>query len=250
LLCRVEDGTGILTLRFFHFGSTLQKRLIRGVRLRCYGEVRMGPATLEMVHPEWRLVDQAEAASVDDRLTPIYPSTEGLHQSTLRTLTEQALGLLDEDGAWPAPLLDEWLPTPVLQRLGMPLVRDAIRILHRPLSEPKSTGLESDIRSAHRRLAFEELLAHQLSLRQLREQMRRNTAPSLVCGGRLVVRFLENLPFALTAAQERVIEQIRLDVAQSRPMLRLVQGDVGDRARPWWPRWRLCGRWRRVCRRR
>jgi ATP-dependent DNA helicase RecG len=227
LLCRVEDGTGVLTLRFFHFGSALQKRLIRGVRLRCYGEVRMGPTTLEMVHPDWRLVEQADAVSVDDRLTPVYPSTEGLHQSTLRTLTEQALGLLDEDGA-AAPLLDEWLPAPVLQRLGMPPVRDAIRILHRPPSEPKAADLEPDIRSAHRRLAFEELLAHQLSLRQLRAQIRRNTAPSLKCGGSLVARFLKDLPFALTAAQERVIDQIGLDMVRSRPMLRLVQGDVGS----------------------
>jgi ATP-dependent DNA helicase RecG len=225
LLCRVQDGSGSLTLRFFYFSPAQQTLLGQPrVRLRCFGEVREGPVMLEMVHPEWRPVGGNEPVLVTDHLTPVYPTTEGLPQFTLRTLTEQALQLLQRD----LTLLQEYLPAPLLNRLQLPTLREAVYLVHRPppvLSPPSSaTGQHP----AQRRLAFEELLAHQLSLRRLRERLQRNTAPRLDNKGLLLQRFIESLPFTLTHAQRRVIAEIDADLARPQPMLRLAQGDVGS----------------------
>ena len=225
LLCRLQDGTGSLTLRFFHFSPGQRALFEPGVRLRCYGEVRNGPSTLEMVHPEYHCLDGDDPPALEDCLTPVYPSTEGLHQLTLRTLTAQALAYLDKETESPLP---ELLPPDVLERLQMPPLVEAIRLIHRPPARLCPADLETGCHPAQRRLAFEELLAHQLSLRQLREQIQRNPAPVLVGNGELTTRFLSALPFTLTPAQQRVIDEIHTDLAQPRPMLRLVQGDVGS----------------------
>jgi len=222
LLCRVHDGSGFLTLRFFYFGPAQQNLLGQaGTRLRCFGEIRNGPATLEMVHPEWRRLDGSEAV-VEEHLTPIYPTTEGLHQASLRTLTDQALQCLESNQP------RECLPPPLLDRLGLPSLQEALRLIHRPPAELDLAVLASGRHPAQQRLAFEELLAHQLSLRRLRAQMQRNAAPPLAGRGRLTKRFLKALPFALTRAQHRVSAEIDADLARSWPMLRLVQGDVGS----------------------
>ena len=225
LLCRLQDGTGSLTLRFFHFSPAQRALFEPGVRLRCYGEVRNGPSTLEMVHPEYHCLDGDDPPALEDCLTPVYPSTEGLHQLTLRNLTAQALAYLDKETESPLP---ELLPPDVLERLQMPSLVEAIRLIHRPPTRLCPADLETGCHPAQRRLAFEELLAHQLSLRQLREQIQRNPAPVLLGNGELATRFLSALPFTLTPAQQRVIDEIHSDLAQPRPMLRLVQGDVGS----------------------
>jgi ATP-dependent DNA helicase RecG len=225
LLCRVQDGTGSLTLRFFHFSAAQYHFLSRpGTRLRCFGEVRAGPATLEMVHPECRRGDEDAPGAGEDRLTPVYPSTEGLPQYTLRALTEQVLLRLAEN----PETLPELIPAELRSRLGMPTLVDALRLLHRPPPETSAVRLAADRQPARQRLAFEELLAHQLSLCKLRQQIQRHRAPVLDGADTLVERFLKHLPFVLTAAQQRVIGEIRRDLARSRPMLRLVQGDVGS----------------------
>ncbi len=221
LLVRVSDGTGALTLRFFHFSAQQQRAFERGRRVRCFGEARRGPATLELVHPEYRFVVDG-AGGEEETLTPLYPATEGIGQLTLRRQADAALLML-ADGA-----LTEWLPDALLRRLGLPPLDHALRLLHRPPPDVDLAALRAGRHPAQQRLAFEELLAHHLSLRRLRERMKRHRAPPLCGDGSFSTRLMERLPFALTAAQQRVIGEVCDDLAQSHPMLRLVQGDVGS----------------------
>ncbi|MFO7640290.1 MAG: ATP-dependent DNA helicase RecG [Candidatus Competibacteraceae bacterium] len=224
LLCHLSDGAGVLTLRFFHF-SPAQEQLFGqpGTRLRCFGEVRSGyTGGLEMIHPECRRIDP-DSPPVTDRLTPVYPTTAGLQQFTLRGLAEQALALLDA-----AMLLPELLPQALRARLHLMSIAEAVRGLHQPPADTALAELDSGRHPARRRLAFEELLAHQLSLRRLRARVQRQAAPPLAGEGGLSARFLERLPFVLTGAQRRVLAEIDADLAQPRPMLRLLQGDVGS----------------------
>jgi ATP-dependent DNA helicase RecG len=225
LLCRVRDGSGSLTLRFFHFGPVQQRLLGQvGTRLRCFGEIRDGPLTLEMIHPEWHCLDRGGTALVETHLTPVYPTTAGLPQFILRTLTEQALLCLESD----PKLLRDYLPASLLKRLQLPSLPEAVHFLHRPPPGCSPATLARSGHPARKRLAFEELLAHQLSLRRLRELTQLSSAPALGGDGALLRRFLGGLPFVLTSAQLRAIAEIESDLALSRPMMRLLQGDVGS----------------------
>jgi ATP-dependent DNA helicase RecG len=224
LLVSIADGSGSLILRFFHFSTAQKNALQRGVRLRCFGEVRNGPNSLEMVHPEYQRVEVGEPLAVDAHLTPVYPTTEGVHQLTLRGLTEQALSLLE---ARPEAL-QEWLPPQLLSRFRLPDLTAALRYLHRPPPDAPQDRLLAGAHPAQQRLTFEELLAHQISLRELRRRRRQSMAPALEGDGQLRLRLLEALPFALTGAQQRVVREIEADLARSLPMQRLVQGDVGS----------------------
>ncbi|MBN2887177.1 MAG: ATP-dependent DNA helicase RecG [Chromatiaceae bacterium] len=214
-----EETLGGIMLRFFHFSPQQAAALRPGVRLRCYGEVRQGPQGLEMVHPEYRL--HSDSVQIEARLTPIYPATEGLQQPTLRGLTEQALERLAE-----SPPRD-YLPPEILAPLGLPSLAEALLYLHRPPIEASLEDLVERRHPAFQRLAFEELVAHQASLRQLRRAQRARPAPRLQGDGRLRERLLAALPFALTEAQARVVGEIAHDLAGCRPMQRLLQGDVG-----------------------
>jgi len=225
LLVRISDGTGAITLRFFHFNANQQAGFARGVRLRCYGEVRPGTVTLEMVHPEYKRIDEHAIEAVEEHLTPIYPTTEGLHQLSLRPLTEQALERLAQSGD--AGLRD-WLPPAILKKFKLPSLAAAIRYVHRPPPEASVDELEAGRHPAQQRLVFEELLAHHLSLRQLRYAAKAQLAPVLQGDGKLRARFLDALSFTLTAAQQRVVAEIAADLQREHPMLRLVQGDVGS----------------------
>jgi len=226
LLCRLWDGSGALTLRFFHFNPVQESLLTQtGTRLRCFGEVRQGPITLEMIHPEYRRLDDGDPALLDC-LTAVYPLADGLYQTTLRGLIEQALAYLDADGEDSA--VPDVLPPALLARLKLPSLSEALRLLHRPAADLSPEALADSRHPARQRLAFEELLGHQLSLRRRRERIHRQTAPPLAGNGPLVEQFLAGLPFALTQAQRRVIGEIDADLTQPRPMLRLVQGDVGS----------------------
>ena len=221
LLCSIADGTGALLLRFFYFNAAQQLALTRGVRLRCFGEVRAGPSSLEMIHPEYRRVEDTAVAAADEHLTPIYPTTEGLHQLSLRALTDQALERLQHE------TLNEWLPAPVLRQFKLPALAAALRYVHRPPPEAALAALEAGTHPAQQRLAFEELLAHHLSLRRLRERIRQQPAPALNAPGALAQQLIAALPFALTGAQRRVLDEVLQDLRGAVPMLRLVQGDVG-----------------------
>ncbi len=223
LLTRINDGTGSLTLRFFHFSNAQKEALSRGTRLRCYGEVRRGNLTLEMIHPEFRRIDNNEMEAVEEYLTPVYPTTEGLQQQGLRRLVTQAVEQLQRGTV----TLREWLPSELMPP-AMPSLREAVLLLHRPPPEMPLSVLAEGEHPAQQRLAFEELLAHQLSLRQLREAMSHHPAHPLTGESTLQQRFLAGLPFALTGAQQRVCQEIAHDLKQAVPMQRLVQGDVGS----------------------
>jgi len=222
LLCKIGDGSGFLTLRFFYFSNSQQQALIRGKRIRCYGEIRRGLGGLEIVHPEYRLLAADTVAEVEPTLTPIYPLTEGVQQGRLRQLTELAL----RDVA--NRTVRDWLPASVLEGMELPPLREALEYVHRPPPDASLELLSAGKHPAQRRLAFEELLAHQLSLRLLRKEIQRDPGWPLLPKASLVEKFLAGLPFRLTGAQQRVWQEIEKDLAQSSPMLRLVQGDVGS----------------------
>ncbi|WP_218314063.1 ATP-dependent DNA helicase RecG [Halomonas sp. 18071143] len=223
LLVRLRDGSGILSLRFFHFSPAQQQQLRPGATVRAFGEARAGATGLEIYHPEYRLSGSSETP-VEEYYTPIYPTTEGLHQARLRALAQQALRLLAQ-----APeTLPDVIPDTLRQRFQLPGLHASLQLLHQPPPDVDLEQLAQGLHPATRRLALEELLAHQLSLREVRLRIQADGAPTLPSGRSLQTRFLAQLPFALTGAQRRVLEEIALDLARPAPMLRLVQGDVGS----------------------
>ncbi len=221
LLVRLQDGSGTLSLRFYHFSQAQKDGLRRGARIRCYGEARPGASGLEIYHPEYRALDAEAEVAVEQSLTPIYPTTEGLSQQRLRQLTSQALARLGPHS------LPDWLPAELARHYQLAQLDAALRYLHRPPPDADLEELAEGRHWAQHRLAFEELLTHQLSLQRLRESVRAQRAPTLPPARRLVEDFLAGLPFAPTGAQQRVAAEIAYDLAQGEPMLRLVQGDVG-----------------------
>jgi ATP-dependent DNA helicase RecG len=220
LLVRLSDGTGFITLRFFHFSNAQQQALTRGVRLRCFGEARRGNNGWEMIHPEYRRV-QLNDQGVDETLTPIYPSTEGMQQARLRQLTSLALNEVNHRS------VRDWLPESLLKELQLPDLRHALEYVHRPPPDAPLAQLAEGKHPTQRRLAFEELLAQHLSLRMLREDVQRDPGWPLATGGDGITRLSQSLAFSLTNAQQRVWQEIERDMVQRHPMLRLVQGDVG-----------------------
>ncbi len=223
LLCRVSDGTGSLMLRFFHFNQSQAEALSRGALLRCYGEVVRGSASLEMVHPECRIFQPGVSLPVETALTPVYPATQGIAQLKLRSLAAQALRLLDDNPG----LLPELLPPELQDHTSLPGLAEAVRYVHRPPVEAPVDALMQGNHPTQQRLAFEELLAHHLSLRQIRQNADRSYAWLIPQAAALEQQFLAQLPFQLTSAQQRVAAEIFRDLGKPHPMMRLVQGDVG-----------------------
>jgi ATP-dependent DNA helicase RecG len=222
LLVRIGDGTGQITLRFFHFSSQQKKGFRTGATVACYGEVRAGPIGPEMVHPEYRVLKPGQNPVTSESLTPVYPSTEGVQQSRLRNLVNQAL--LRMQASPPAELL----PAAICERHGMPRLTEALLFLHRPPPDADLARLLDGRHPCRRRLAFEELLAHYLSLRNLRRLAHREQAIALRGDDRAVRTFTGGLTFELTGAQRRVAAEIAGDLREPHPMMRLVQGDVGS----------------------
>lgn len=221
LLCRIQDGTGTLTLRFFHF-SAQQKNQLDNARIRCFGEVRPGPSGLEMIHPEYQVLKPDKLVDLEQSLTPIYPLTEGLTQARIRGLIGQALDRVSQE------LLPEYLPDRLLEKYRYPHLEASLHYLHRPPIDADQELLFAGMHPAQRRLAFEELLAHNLALKRVRAQVQQIGAHPLKATGRISRPFLENLPFTLTDAQLRVAREVARDMNRPVPMLRLVQGDVGS----------------------
>lgn len=218
LLCMLQDSTGTIALRFYHFSNAQKQRLSPGARLRCYGEARRGAAGLEIYHPEYQHLDeQTGEIHLEQSLTPVYPTTEGLGQVRLRKLVEQALQLANADN------LPELLPG-IVNDIEL---LDALRFLHAPSRQVSVDELLEGQHPCQRRLAFEELLAHHLTLLKVRARIQRQAALPLTRDD-LRDRFLASLPFPLTSAQLRVSEEIAEDLVKASPMLRLVQGDVGS----------------------
>ena len=222
LVVRLGDGTGVLSLRFYHFSNAQKEGLKRGTHLRCYGEARPGASGLEIYHPEYRALNGDEPPPpVEQTLTPIYPSTEGLTQQRLRLLCQQSQGLLGPRS------LPDWLPDELARDYQLAPLDDAIRYLHNPPADADLDELAEGQHWAQHRLAFEELLTHQLSQQRLRESLRSLRAPVLPKAQRLQAQYLANLGFQPTGAQQRVANEIAYDLSQHEPMMRLVQGDVG-----------------------
>jgi ATP-dependent DNA helicase RecG len=220
LLVKVSDGTGSVTLRFFHFSAAQTKSLAIGNIIRAFGEVRTGKANLEMMHPEYKIVDDPENTSLEESLTPVYPTTEGVRQLTLRSLTEQALKQLDK-GA-----LLELLPNDLYEQQVS--LTDALHIVHRPLPDIIIEDLIEGRHPAQKRLVIEELLAHHLSMLKVRSQSNAEPGIAVQIDEPLKQKFLAILPFEPTGAQARVVSEIEQDMQHAQPMMRLIQGDVGS----------------------
>ncbi len=222
LLVRISDGTGQITLRFFYFSRAQQAQFVSGARISVYGDIRAGSGGLEIVHPEYRILRPQQQTVKSDTLTPVYPATEGVQQGRLRNLVAQAMTLMQKA---PPP---ELLPDDVRSELKMPTLPEALTYLHQPPTDADLESLLSGRHPCQQRLAFEELLGHYLSLRNLRALARKQDAIALTRGTSLVKRFVDDLPFALTTAQNRVVAEISSDLGMAHPMMRLVQGDVGS----------------------
>ena len=216
-----DESRATLVLRFFHFRAQQAAQFAPGTRVRAYGTPRPGQHGLEMVHPSYRVLGEGEHG-LGEALDPVYPEVEGIGPAHLRKLVGLALERLPD-----ADTL-ELLPLEVRDALQLPGLRDALVTLHRPPRDADVAALQAGLHPAQRRLALEELLAHQLSLRRQRIALQQLGARPLRGKGALVERLRASLPFALTGAQQRVYAQVRDDLAQPRPMLRLVQGDVGS----------------------
>lgn len=223
LYCHVEDKTGILKLRFFHFNKQQVKALQESTLIRVFGEVREFANNLEMIHPEYQLLASEEDCTVDETLTPIYPSTQGLTQSRLRQLVKIALQTCHET-------INEleWMTAEQLQQQQFYSLSQALAILHNPPPDISLQTLEEGTHPALQRLVFDELLGQRLAMQFARQHRTKLAAPTISQNQELHARFIAQLPFALTAAQRRISEEIAADLSQSKPMLRLVQGDVGS----------------------
>ncbi|QBZ84223.1 ATP-dependent DNA helicase RecG [Hydrogenovibrio crunogenus] len=222
LIVKLIDHSNLpISCRFFHFHYRQAQQFKRGLKLRAYGEVRSGPSGLEIVHPTYQLFNPESPPPLEETLTPIYPVTEGLGQTTLLKLMQQTLQLLKQ---YP---LEEALPHSLLEELGLPPINQSLQTLHEPQPEDDLLQIKRFEHPAQRRLIFEELLTHQLSLQLLRQHEKQRIAPKIPAS-ETASRLLKNLPFKLTGAQSGVLNDIQQDFNQPHPMQRLIQGDVGS----------------------
>lgn len=226
LLIKISDGTGSLSLRLFHFSRVQEKGFKRGLWVRCFGEARRGAKGLEMVHPEYRVHVEKPEGGLEVRLTPIYPTTEGVGQSLWRKLTSQ---VIEQALPYITDLLDyAVLPEQIKQAHSAVSINAALQTLHRPNVEASLVGMQTAQSAAQQRLIFEELLAHHLSLRKNRQARSVEKAPKFVINSTAHTDFMKSLPFELTQAQHRVAGEVLDDITKVEPMMRLVQGDVGS----------------------
>lgn len=216
----ISDGTSKITLKFFNFNAGMKNSLATGVRVKAFGEIKRGRFMAEIHHPEYQIIRGNQPLELAETLTPIYPTTEGLKQASLRKLTDQALALLERVQV--AELLpDEFNPHKYS-------LKEALQLLHRPPPSVSSELLDKGEHPAQKRLIFEELLAHNLAMQQVRMGVQQHFAEPLCYQTDLKQRFLATLPFQPTNAQSRVTAEIEQDLAKPFPMKRLVQGDVGS----------------------
>ena len=221
MLVTINDGSGIINLRFFHFSASQKNNLAIGLSIRCYGEINRGMRGFEMVHPEYKALDQDQPLTpVDETLTPVYSTTDGLRQISLRNLTEQALNRLQRGK------VEELLPAQICHQQYD--LAEALALIHRPPPDTSVALIENGKHPAQLRLIKEELLAHNLSMLKLRASSDHHPAVSLAIDQQLEKKFLSSLPFSPTGAQARVTGEIRNDLLKQMPMMRLVQGDVGS----------------------
>ncbi|EER48030.1 ATP-dependent DNA helicase RecG [Actinobacillus minor NM305] len=216
----LSDSTSKIMLKFFNFNAGMKNSFATGVRVKAFGEIKRGRFMAEIHHPEYQIIRNNQPLELAETLTPIYSTTEGLKQASLRKLTEQALAVLNNVQV--AELLpNEYNPHQYS-------LKEALQLLHRPPPSITPEMLEKGEHPAQKRLIFEELLAHNLAMQQLRLGVKQQFAEPLRYQTDLKSRFLAGLPFQPTQAQSRVTADIERDLAQNSPMMRLVQGDVGS----------------------
>ena len=216
----LSDGTSKIMLKFFNFNAGMKNSLAVGVRVKAFGEIKRGRYMAEIHHPEYQIIRNNQPLELAETLTPIYSTTEGLKQASLRKMTQQALAVLQN------VQVTELLPEQYNPHQYS--LKEALALLHRPPPSVLAEVLEKGEHPAQKRLIFEELLAHNLAMQQLRLGVKQQYAEPLSYKTDLKQRFLESLPFQPTNAQKRVTEDIERDLAQASPMMRLVQGDVGS----------------------
>ena len=222
LLVKLSDGTGFITLRFFNFSASQQNKLEKGSWIRCFGEARLVMGSIEMVHPEYEIINPDTPPPLNSSLTPVYPVTDGLHQLSLRKIMMQLIEQLSQQG------LAETLPEEWLQKHQMPSVTEALQILHNPRNLDDVKKIQSTSHPAQYRFIIEELTAHRISLLLRRQQVSRLHCPSIKNSQQYQLQLIDSLEFDLTAAQSRVIAELMQDYQLNQPMMRLIQGDVGS----------------------
>lgn len=220
LSCKVSDGTGSITLLFFHFNAGQKNALAVGKWIKCFGEFRRGKFGYEMTHPEYKILNDPADDTCDEALTPVYPTTEGLKQNSFRQLLQQAVALLQQHG------IAEALPSSLSQQQGS--LQQALTYLHQPPPDADTQALQLGQHPAQQRLILEELIAHNISMLLVRQKTTQYQAISIQHQGQLKQGLLNQLPFQPTGAQQRVSQEIFKDLQQGTPMMRLVQGDVGS----------------------
>ena len=220
-MTRIVDQSGLVTLRFFHFSQPQQKALRPGSWIKCYGEVRQGPGSLEMVHPEYRVSENPPESPVEQSLTPVYPATEGIGPNIIRRLVSQSLKLS-------LPELRELLPDTLRKEFHLPPIQEALLTVHQPPPDADTALLTAFHHPAQQRLALEEMTAHHLALYQLKQQRISQSAPGLLTASKSWQSLRPQLGFTLTPAQQRVIKEVENDLSKSLPALRMIQGDVGS----------------------
>ncbi len=216
LTVKITDGSGDITLKFFHFNMQQQAQFKQNVRVRCFGQIKAFRNGLQIIHPEYKVILDDAIVPVEEHLTPIYASCDGVSQNLLRNLVRQSLAIIN-------PIAEslELLPVSVCRNLNFISWHETLQLLHAPPPD-------LDVVNLQKRMAFEELLAQHLILKQKRQALAEQTAYALSADNTFLPVLLEKLPFALTAAQTRVINTISVDMQSSHPMVRLVQGDVGS----------------------
>jgi ATP-dependent DNA helicase RecG len=222
LVAKLEDHSGMLTIRLFFFSSRQQQQLQKGSRLRLFGEVRIAQGELEMIHPEFEVLDPQNPPPLEQNLTPVYPTTEGLHQLSITKIIRQVISKLDL-GDMPETLSEVWL-----SRNNFPDFKSAMLSLHSPQRQTDTDLIASRQHPAQYRFIVEELTAHRLALLERRKLVQKMKNPSIKTDGELHEKLIENLPFQLTMAQQRAMAELMQDFGRSQPMMRLLQGDVGS----------------------
>lgn len=222
LFVKIQDHSAELNLRFFYFSRSQLQQFKKSSHVRCFGLIKSNGRKYEMIHPEYRFINPDEEFKTDNKLTPIYPSIEGIQTGRLRNLIDQALKIMRTSDP------DEFLPRKVLKEIKMPTLGDALINLHQPPAKLKHGQIDEAINSYKERLSFEELLANYIRLRKLKLLAANMVADSLRFGKDEINQFIQSLEFKLTAAQERACEEILIDINKSQPMMRMLQGDVGS----------------------
>jgi len=217
LICQLSDDSGIITLRFFNFSKQQAKGLSKNTIVRCFGQTRKTASGLEMIHPEYQIINPENPTPLETGLTPIYPATEGLHQGRLRKIVRAAIDQQIDS-------IEELLPSSIVKELGLVSLTESLQEIHQP--SQKDTGNEHE-NLFRKRLIIEELLANQLALKRLKRRTKKE--PALVLSNTFLKESLiTGLPFKLTKSQLMVVEEIELDLKNNQPMMRMLQGDVGS----------------------